>query len=244
MMAHAKKTSTLNPEEISRFSALAGSWWDPEGPMRPLHRLNPVRLAYLEAQITEHFLRAPEKIRLLDIGCGAGLVSEGMAAKGFAVSGIDASQELIAAARTHAAETETPVDYRAAAAETLVEAGESYDAVLALEVVEHVANPALFIHQCANLLKKGGIAIFSTLNRTPKSFALGIVGAEYILHWLPIGTHDWRAFIKPSELAVMAEGGGLRVADICGMRYDPFRDSFSMSPRDVAVNYFMSAVKD
>jgi 2-polyprenyl-6-hydroxyphenyl methylase/3-demethylubiquinone-9 3-methyltransferase len=239
-----KMPSTVRPEEIARFSALASSWWDENGPMRPLHRLNPSRLSYIERCITAHFGKPGiSGITLLDVGCAAGLVSENLAKKGAVVTGIDASDKLIGAATEHAAEQNVAVTYRNATLEQLADEKKSFDVVLALEVIEHTADAHAFVELCAGMVKKGGLVIFSTLNRTPKSFALGIIGAEYILRWLPAGTHDWKSFVKPSELAGMAEQAGLKVQDICGLVYNPISDSFSLNARDVGMNYFLTAAK-
>lgn len=242
----ARKTAgqTVNAEEISRFSALAAEWWNPHGPMRPLHKLNPVRLDYIKGKIAEHFNK-PEKLNLIDIGCAAGLVSEDLAKWGapkkISVTGVDASEELIAAAQLHAKENNVAVTYRHSDVDALVEAGETYDVVLALEVIEHVNDQAHFIKQAAKLLNKNGLMIISTLNRSPKGFLLGIVGAEYILRWLPRGTHDWKQFVKPSELSSWLDDAGLSTDTIVGLRYNPLSRVFSIDPFDVDVNYILSA---
>lgn len=240
--AAAADTSSINPDEIGRFAALAESWWDEAGPMAPLHRMNPVRLAYITAQIAAHGCNK-KKTRILDIGCGAGLVSEPLAKAGFNVLGVDASPDLVAAATRHAEslpDGQRP-SYRAASLEKLVEDKQRFDVVLALEILEHVKNPQAFVQLCRAVLAPGGLVLFSTLNRSPKGFLFGIVGAEYVLRWVPRGTHDWRAFIKPSELTHWAEEAGLTVSDITGLAYSPLAARFYLSPHDVGVNYFVAA---
>ncbi len=238
------RASTAKPEEISRFSGLARQWWDENGPMRPLHRLNPVRLDYIAREMRKHFKQSDVKnLRVLDVGCAAGLVSEGMAKLGCAVTGIDASDKLIEAAREHAKAGHLKIDYRNTELAALLAEGETFDCVLALEVIEHVNNAEEFARQVAGAVRPGGMAIFSTLNRTAKSFALGIVGAEYIMRWLPIGTHNWKSFIKPSELAAFTQSAGLITQDITGLNYNPITDHFSLNAADVAVNYLLTAIK-
>jgi 2-polyprenyl-6-hydroxyphenyl methylase/3-demethylubiquinone-9 3-methyltransferase len=240
--------STVDAGEIERFARLAGEWWDPAGPFRPLHRFNPTRLAYIRERLLAHFGRdersvAPFRgLRLLDIGCGGGLVAEPMARLGFAVTGIDAARENVEAARAHASEIGLPIEYRLAAAEELAAAGEQFDAVLGLEIVEHVADRDAFLAAAAALVRPGGAAIFATLNRTPKAWALAIVGAEYVLRWLPAGTHDWSKFVRPSELVGGLRRAGLAVADLAGMEYDPFSGEWSRS-KNLDVNYAAFATK-
>lgn len=267
MMAkqQAKIKDTVNAGEIRRFSALAQQWWDPHGPMAPLHKLNPTRLIYLQQQIEKHFPDSkPAALSVLDIGCGAGLVSENLAALGYAVTGVDASEALIQAAALHAQNKQhispppysrAPYSreggnedivnpcYRVADVETLAQEKKRFDIVLALEVIEHVDNPQAFLASCAALIEPGGLLMLSTLNRSAKGFLLGIVGAEFVLRWLPAGTHDWRKFVKPSELAAWLQAEKLTVRDITGLSYNPLSDSFSLNPGDVGVNYFMAAVK-
>lgn len=241
--------ASIDPAEIARFSALAAEWWDPQGKFRPLHKFNPVRLGFLRDRIAAHFGRdtagdAPLKgLRLLDIGCGGGLVSEPMARLGASVTGADAGERNIGIARQHAEETGVGIDYRCSSAEDLAAAGEQFDVVLALEIVEHVADLDAFLAACGQMVKPGGLLIAATLNRTPKSFALGIVAAEYILRWVPRGTHDWKKFLKPHELAAGLRHGGLTLKDVVGVSYDPLADRWRIS-RDTDVNYMLVAVKD
>jgi 2-polyprenyl-6-hydroxyphenyl methylase/3-demethylubiquinone-9 3-methyltransferase len=242
------KASTVDPKEIARFAAMATNWWDPNGDLRPLHRLNPVRLGFIRDRLAQIFALDPlgkapfSGLSLLDIGCGGGLVAEPMARLGFRVTGIDAAAESIAVAEAHAALQGVAIDYRQGSAEALVEAGATFDAVLALEVVEHVADPALFLESIGRLVRPGGAVVLSTLNRTAKSWALGIVGAEYVLRWVPRGTHSWSKFVKPSELAAGARRAGLEVRDLAGMVYDPLGDCWRLD-RDLGVNYLMVATR-
>lgn len=241
--------SSIDNAEVAKFQAMAAEWWDPAGKFKPLHMLNPVRLDYIATQVAAELgrdrkgLRPFEGLRLLDIGCGGGLVAEPMARLGAGVTGADAAEGNIAVARIHAAQSGLDIDYRATTAEALLEGGERFDVVLALEIVEHVADPAEFIATCAGLLRPGGLLIASTLNRTPQSFAAAILGAEWVMRWLPRGTHDWRRFIRPDELAAMFEGAGLGVVDRAGMVFSPLAWGWSLSARDLSVNYLMTAVR-
>jgi 2-polyprenyl-6-hydroxyphenyl methylase/3-demethylubiquinone-9 3-methyltransferase len=236
--------TTVDQAEIERFGRLATQWWDPKGPMATLHKFNPVRLAYIREQAAAHFARDPRQIaclsglRILDIGCGAGILSEPLARIGADIVGADAAEENIEAARAHAAQAGVAVDYRATTAEALADAGERFDIVLAMEVVEHVADVPLFVSRCAEMVKSGGLMFAATLNRTMKSFALAIVGAEYVLRWVPRGTHDWNRFVTPSELETAMEQGGLRRVDERGVIYNPFADEWRLSD-DMDVNYMM-----
>jgi 2-polyprenyl-6-hydroxyphenyl methylase/3-demethylubiquinone-9 3-methyltransferase len=237
---------TIDPEEVEQFSRLAEEWWDPDGKFRPLHRFNPVRLGYIRDKICARFDRDPtadrplQGLRLVDIGTGGGLVAEPLARLGAAVTGIDASARNIGIARLHAEGQGLAIDYRPAAAANLVAAGEVFDVVLSLEVLEHVADRGAFIQDCASLMKPDGMMIVATLNRTPKSFLFGKVAAEYVLRWLPAGTHDWRKFVRPSELAADLRRSGLRIADLKGVVYSPLSDRFSLSA-DIDVNYLALA---
>jgi 2-polyprenyl-6-hydroxyphenyl methylase / 3-demethylubiquinone-9 3-methyltransferase len=240
-------SATVDPGEIARFAALAESWWDPGGKLRPLHRLNPLRLGFLRERLTAHFrrdaaaLRPFDGLRLLDIGCGGGLVAEPMARLGFAVTGIDAAAETVATACAHAAQSRLAIDYRALSAETLAASGERFDVVLALEIVEHVADLAAFIAAAAALMRPGGAFVAATLNRTAKSYLLAIIGAEYLLGWLPRGTHDWQKFVRPSELAALLRRNRLAIRELAGVAYNPLADRWSLSD-DLDVNYMVLAV--
>ena len=237
---------TIDNDEVARFSRLAGQWWDPHGPMAPLHKFNPVRLAYIRDRAAEHFDRDATRLdslaglSMLDIGCGAGILAEPLARLGAAVVGADPSDSNIAVARVHAAQSGLSIDYRNTSAEALAAAGESYDVVLAMEVVEHVADVALFVDVAAAMVKPGGLLFVATLNRTVKSFALAIVGAEYILRWLPRGTHQWDKFVTPNELEITLEQSGLRIAAETGVIYNLLADRWQLSS-DMDVNYMVVA---
>ena len=237
---------TVDEAELARFAALADQWWDPRGKMAPLHKFNPLRLGYIRDMACRHFGRDSKRLdclaglRLLDIGCGGGLLSEPLARLGGAVVGADPAEPNIAAARVHAADSGVTVDYRATTAEALAAAGERFDVVLAMEVVEHVADVNLFVKLTAQMVKPGGLMVAATLNRTLKSFALAIVGAEYVLRWLPRGTHQWDKFVTPNELEIALELGGLSVIDETGVVYNPLADSWRQS-HDMDVNYMLTA---
>jgi 2-polyprenyl-6-hydroxyphenyl methylase/3-demethylubiquinone-9 3-methyltransferase len=239
---------TIDDEEVARFSRLSGQWWDAQGPMAPLHKFNPVRLGFIRDRVAAHFGRDATRLdslaglSMLDIGCGAGILSEPLARLGPAVVGIDPSESNIAVARHHAAQSELAVDYRATTAEVLAAAGERFDVVLAMEVVEHVADAGLFIELAAELVKPGGLLFVATLNRTIKSFALAIVGAEYILRWLPRGTHQWDKFVTPNELEIAIEQGGMHITGESGMMYNLLADRWQLST-DMDVNYMVVAEK-
>jgi 2-polyprenyl-6-hydroxyphenyl methylase/3-demethylubiquinone-9 3-methyltransferase len=240
--------SSIDAAEIKRFSALADEWWDPRGPMAPLHKLNPLRLGYIRDKTAARFERDTRKLdclkglRILDIGCGAGILSEPLARLGAEMVGADPSEENIAAASAHAQESSVAVDYRATTAEDLAAQGEHFDVVLAMEVVEHVTDVGDFVATCASMVKPGGFMIAATLNRTLKSFALAIVGAEYILRWLPRGTHQWDKFVTPQELEAAIERSGLNVTAERGVVYNPFADRWQLSA-DMDVNYMLVAEK-
>jgi 2-polyprenyl-6-hydroxyphenyl methylase/3-demethylubiquinone-9 3-methyltransferase len=239
----ASRRTTIDRAEADRFAALARDWWDEDGAMAPLHRMNPVRLRFLRDRLCAHFARDGVKpfagLRVLDVGCGAGLVCEPLARLGAAVTGIDATAEMVQAARAHAAAMRLDIDYRVGAVEAL---SESFDAVVALEVIEHVADRALFLEALAARVAPGGAAVLSTLNRTPKAFAMAIVGAEYVMRWLPRGTHDWAKFVKPSELARGLDANGLKLAALEGMVYDPLQRDWRLG-KDLAVNYLAFATR-
>ncbi|MEC9433526.1 MAG: bifunctional 2-polyprenyl-6-hydroxyphenol methylase/3-demethylubiquinol 3-O-methyltransferase UbiG [Pseudomonadota bacterium] len=238
-----------DPAEIAKFEAMAAEWWDPHGKFKPLHMLNPCRLGYIVEQIGAEFARdltadRPfEGLRLLDIGCGGGLLSEPMARMGAAVVGVDPAPRNIPVAQVHAAQSGLAIDYRCTTAEALLEAGEAFDVVLNMEVVEHVPDPAAFLGACAGLLKPGGLMVCSTLNRNPKSFAMAIVGAEHIMRWLPRGTHDWQKFITPDELQALIRGAGLEPVDRKGFVFNPLTWGWSISARDLSVNYVTASVR-
>ena len=239
--------TSIDPDEIAKFEAMAAEWWDPKGKFKPLHMMNPVRLDYIATQIAAEFgrdlrgARPFDGLRVLDIGCGGGLVAEPMTRLGAQVVGADAAEGNIAVAQLHAETSGLAIDYRATTAEALVEAGEKFDAVLALEIVEHVADPAEFVATCRSLVRPGGLVILSTLNRTARSFGAAIIGAEWVMRWLPKGTHDWQRFITPDELAGMASGAGLAVVDRKGMVFNPIGFGWSLSDRDLSVNYLLTA---
>ena len=239
-------TPTVDEAELARFAALASQWWNPRGKMAPLHKFNPLRLGYIRDAVCRRFGRDAKRLdclaglRMLDIGCGGGILSEPLARLGAEVVGADPAQENVAAARLHAAESGIAVDYRATTAEALAEVEERFDVVLAMEVVEHVADLNLFVELTAGMVKPGGMMIAATINRTLKSFALAIVGAEYILRWLPRGTHQWEKFVTPDELAKYLLDNRLVITEQSGVVYSPFADKWSLSS-DTDVNYMVIA---
>jgi 2-polyprenyl-6-hydroxyphenyl methylase/3-demethylubiquinone-9 3-methyltransferase len=241
-------TSTIDEAEVARFSALAETWWDPRGEMAVLHKFNPVRLAYIRDAACKRFERNPkelgclEGLRILDIGCGGGILSEPLARLGAQVTGADPAEKNIAVAKLHAEQSGVAVDYRVTTAEALADAGERFDIVLAMEVVEHVADMTLFVARCAEMVRPGGLMIAATINRTLKSFALAIVGAEYVLRWLPRGTHQWDKFVTPDELEIAMERAGLRSTDERGVIYNLLADRWELST-DTDVNYMVLAEK-
>jgi 2-polyprenyl-6-hydroxyphenyl methylase/3-demethylubiquinone-9 3-methyltransferase len=242
-------TSTVDPAEVAKFEAMAAEWWDPNGKFKPLHMLNPCRLDYITQQIAAEFDRdltqpLPFKgLRILDIGCGGGLLSEPMARLGADVVGADAAARNIPVAMVHAEQSGLRIDYRHTTAEDMAAAGEQFDVVLNMDVVEHVSDPLAYLTACQNLLKDNGLMICSTLNRNPKSFVMAIVGAEYVMRWLPKGTHDWQKFITPDELYALIEQAGLRPVDRKGMVFNPVSWSWSLSARDLSCNYVTASVK-
>ena len=241
--------STVDPAEVAKFEAMAAEWWNPDGKFKPLHMLNPCRLDYIVAQIAAEFGRDPAGdrpfagLRLLNIGCGGGLLSEPMARLGADVVGADAAERNIPVARVHAAQSGLDIDYRHTTAEALADAGERFDVVLNMEVVEHVADPAAYLAACQRLLKPGGLMVCSTINRNAKSFAMAILGAEYVMRWLPKGTHDWKKFITPDELYGMIRSAGLEPVDRKGFVFNPVSWSWSLSDRDLSVNYVTASVR-
>ncbi|MBQ0750936.1 MAG: bifunctional 2-polyprenyl-6-hydroxyphenol methylase/3-demethylubiquinol 3-O-methyltransferase UbiG [Roseovarius sp.] len=241
--------STIDPAEVAKFEAMAAEWWDPNGKFKPLHMLNPCRLDYITAQIAAEFDRDLSAqspfagLRLLDIGCGGGLLSEPMARLGATVVGADAAPRNIPVAQVHAAQSGLDIDYRHTTAEDLAAAGEEFDVVLNMEVVEHVADPLTYLTACQQLLKSGGLHICSTLNRNPKSYAMAIVGAEYVMRWLPKGTHEWSKFITPDELYDLLRNAGLDPVDRKGFVFNPITWGWRLSDRDLSVNYVTASVK-
>lgn len=247
-VAAPRRRSTVDAGEIANFAAVARAWWDPNGEFSPLHRLNPVRLTFLRDQLARHFGRDPMSTRpfkgltLLDIGCGGGIVAEPLTRLGFTVTGIDADATAIRIARAHAADAGLAIDYRQAAAEDLVRARQRFDAVLALEVIEHSADPALFLATATSLVASGGAFALSTLSRTLRSFLFAIVGAEYLLRWVPRGTHRWSKFIRPSEVAEMLRKSGFETRTITAMNYAPGGSGWQLGGRP-NVNYLLFASK-
>jgi 2-polyprenyl-6-hydroxyphenyl methylase/3-demethylubiquinone-9 3-methyltransferase len=241
--------TSIDAAEVAKFEAMAAEWWNPEGKFKPLHMLNPCRLDYITTQIAAQFgrdLAAPRPfagLRLLDIGCGGGLLCEPMARLGAEVVGADAAARNIPVARLHAEQAGLAIDYRVTTAEDLAAAGETFDVVLNMEVVEHVADPQAYLASCQHLLKPGGLMVCSTLNRNPKSYVMAIIGAEWVMRWLPKGTHDWKKFITPDELFAMLRKAGLNPVDRKGMVFNPARWSWSLSDRDLSCNYVTASVK-
>ncbi|MGB0497599.1 MAG: bifunctional 2-polyprenyl-6-hydroxyphenol methylase/3-demethylubiquinol 3-O-methyltransferase UbiG [Rubricella sp.] len=248
-MAEAQRASTIDAGEVAKFEAMAAEWWDETGKFKPLHMLNPTRLDYITRQIAGEFgrdLKADRPfagLRLLDIGCGGGLLSEPMARLGADVVGADAAERNIPVARIHAEQQGLEIDYRHTTAEALADAGETFDVILNMEVVEHVADPQDFLDTCAALLQPGGLMTCSTINRNPKSFAMAIVGAEYVMRWLPKGTHEWKKFITPDELFDMLSKAGLEPVDRTGFVFNPITWSWGLSDRDLSVNYVTASRK-
>jgi 2-polyprenyl-6-hydroxyphenyl methylase/3-demethylubiquinone-9 3-methyltransferase len=239
---------SVNEEEVARFAALAGEWWNPDGPYAPLHRLTPARVEYVRDRLAARFgrdtksLKGLKDLTLLDVGCGGGILAEPLARLGASVTGIEPARESIEAAKAHATEAGVAIDYRAATAEDLLAEGRQFDAVIASEVIEHVDDPSGFVRTLAGLAKPGGLVLLSTLNRTLKSYALAIVGAEYVLRWIPAGTHDWNKFVTPDELTAHCNAAGLDVSDVTGMIFDPLRGTWRLG-RDSGVNYWLTAEK-
>ncbi len=242
-------TTTIDPAEVAKFEAMAAEWWDPHGKFKPLHMLNPCRLDYITGQISAEFgrdLTSPRPfagLRLLDIGCGGGLLSEPMARLGAEVVGADAAAGNIPVAQVHAQQSGLEIDYRHTTAEDMAAAGEHFDVILNMEVVEHVADPLAYLTACHDLLKPGGLMVCSTINRNAKSYAVAIVGAEVIMRWLPRGTHEWNKFITPDELYELIRNAGLDPVDRKGMVFNPVFWSWSLSDRDLSVNYVTTSIK-
>jgi 2-polyprenyl-6-hydroxyphenyl methylase/3-demethylubiquinone-9 3-methyltransferase len=241
-------TANLDASEVDRFQALARSWWDPTGKFRPLHQIGPVRLTFIRDEVTRHFgretggLRPLTDLTILDVGCGGGLISEPLARLGARVTGIDPGARNIEIARGHAGPQDLAIDYRVATVEDLDAAGERFDCVVCLEVVEHVPDVARFVAGCASLVRPGGMLVLSTINRTVKAYALAIVAAEYVLGWLPRGTHQWERFVTPDELAAHVTAAGLDAPRFAGFVYEPLRDRWRLA-EDTDVNYLAAAAK-
>jgi len=241
--------STVDPAEVERFARIANEWWDPRGKFAPLYRLNPVRLGFIRDRAAAHWQRDPlsgtplQGLSVLDIGCGGGLICEPMARLGATVTGIDAAERNVTVARLHAAGQELAIDYRESTAEAMASGGAQFDIVLALEIVEHVSDVDLFLQSCGRLTKPGGLVFLSTLNRTAKAWALAIAGAEYALRWLPRGTHDWRKFLKPSEVVRGLRSAGVEPQEIAGVVYSPLSRTWSLNKRDLDVNYMLYGSK-
>lgn len=240
--------STLDAAEVERFAAMAAEWWDPKGKFAPLHALNPTRLTFIRDQLCSRFGRSARDanslagLQIADIGCGGGLLCEPLARLGAAVTGLDPAEETIEAAKAHASAQGLKIDYRAERAEDLAEAGRQFDAVLAMEVVEHVPDVSLFVGMVGQLVRPGGMLILSTINRTLKSWALAIVGAEYVLRWLPVGTHQWDRFVTPGELSQATAAAGLGEIARRGMVFNPLRGKWALSG-DTDVNYLLAAAR-
>ncbi len=237
--------SSIDPKEIENFEKLAHHWWDVEGPYKPLHDMTPARLHYIVGTLREYFGRQEGRkpftdLEILDVGCGGGLISEPLARLGAQMTGIDAGQANILSAQQHACQQNLPIHYRVASVEELVQEGKRYDGLIVLEVIEHVVDPEAFVRHCAHLLKEKGVMIFSTLNRTVHSFIKAIVAAEYILRWLPVGTHQWNKFVRPRELREMVQKTGLSPGVPQGLTFHPLTRAWELSP-NTAVNYFLAA---
>ncbi|MEM8841272.1 MAG: bifunctional 2-polyprenyl-6-hydroxyphenol methylase/3-demethylubiquinol 3-O-methyltransferase UbiG [Pseudomonadota bacterium] len=248
-MPQPSEQPRVDPAEIAKFEAMAAEWWDPNGKFKPLHMLNPCRLRYAVDQIAAQTARNPtskrpfDGLQVLDIGCGGGLLCEPMARLGAQVVGVDPAERNIPVARLHAEQMGLDIDYRVATAEALREAGETFDAVLNMEVVEHVPDPQGYLDACAALVRPGGVMITSTLNRNPKSYLMAIIGAEHVMRWLPKGTHEWSKFITPGELFEQLAAAGLDPVDRKGFVFNPISWSWHISASDLSVNYVTTAIK-
>lgn len=251
MKQSAAGSQSISRDEIARFSAQSGDWWRSGGGFAPLHRLNPVRLAYVRDQILARLTTAHQTtyetltgITILDVGCGGGLLAEPMARLGAKVMGIDASDGAVRAARAHARQSSLAIHYQTKSIEDMAAAGHRFDVITAMEIVEHVADMDSFARSLAACVRTGGVIVASTLNRTAKSYAMGIIAAEYLLRWVPRGTHEWKKFLRPSELMRALEPYGLKAVDATGVTYDPLNQEFKLNPRDLSVNYMATFIKD
>lgn len=247
--AHIPAAGTVDPAEVERFSRIADEWWDPRGKFAPLHRLNPVRIGHIRDRAAAHWQRDAlsgrplDGLSLLDIGCGGGLLSEPMTRLGARVTGVDASARNITVAALHAERQGLSIDYRQGTAEALAGSGAQFDIVMALEIVEHVSDVDLFLRSCGNMVKPGGLLFLSTLNRTAKAWAMAIAGAEYVLGWLPRGTHDWKKFLKPSEAVHGLRDSGIDAQEIVGVVYSPLSRLWSLNKNDLDVNYMLYGIR-
>jgi 2-polyprenyl-6-hydroxyphenyl methylase / 3-demethylubiquinone-9 3-methyltransferase len=238
--------TTIDSAEIAKFAAMADEWWDPAGKFKPLHKVNPVRLTYVRDWALRHFrrdegqIRPLDGLRILDIGCGGGLLTEPLTRLGAEVTGIDAAARNITVAKLHAEHVGLDITYRETTSETLAAEGDRFDVVLNMEVVEHVANVPLYIKSCAQLVAPGGLLVSATINRTARALAFAKFGAEYVLRWLPVGTHDWNKFITPDELRVLISRNGLKIIDETGVVYHPLADEWRKSG-DTGINYMLLA---
>ena len=248
-MTKLQDNTSVDPQEIEKFSAIAAEWWDPSGKFKPLHQLNPTRLGYIRDHAARHFGKNPlaekplKDLTVLDIGCGGGLLSEPLCRLGAEVTAIDAAEKNIKTASTHAAESGLAINYLHTTAEDLAAEKRVFDVVLNMEVIEHVADVKSFSQAACALVREGGAMVASTLNRTPKSYLMAILGAEYLLRWLPRGTHDWQKFLRPSELSGLLRAQALEIADISGVIYNPVNGRWRLSRRDLDVNYMIFATK-
>ena len=242
------RTNTIDPEEVAKFEAMAAEWWDTDGKFKPLHMLNPTRLDYIVEQISAEFgrdlttNRPFEGLKILDIGCGGGLLSEPMARLGATVVGADAAEKNIPVAQIHAQQSGLEIDYRHTSAEEILKKSEKFDVILNMEVVEHVSDPLAFLTACRQLLKLNGLMLCSTINRNPKSYLMAIIGAEHVMRWLPKGTHDWNKFITPDELFDLIKNVGLTPVDQKGFVFNPLKWSWSISDKDLSVNYVTASI--
>ncbi len=248
-MNKTAQSASIDEQEVKKFSAMADQWWDEEGKFKPLHKFNPVRIAYIRDHLCQHFGRDTMQdkplngLKILDVGCGGGLLSVPLSRLGAKVMGIDASQTNICVAQTHAKDNDLKIDYQCISAEELAAKGKKFDVVLNMEVLEHVADVPGFLQASSQLVASGGVMFAATLNRTAKSYAFAIIGAEYVLNWLPRGTHDWKKFLKPHEIDKVTSLHGLKLHEMVGVGYNPLNDSWKLS-NDISINYMMLFIKE